>query len=694
MKTSKFFMYRRILLLVSFIITNIGVSAQRQVPDIVTDTVFSTHPSFLICTVGGIDSVTIDIQIPGGMIPDSIYLNSLYRTLTPANLSDGRLYLKSSCGYFDTMFCSIPLPGLCIHQGVFNDASSLSCIPFSCSPQTVSFTTYVTRVSGTSGCISYNSTEPFGVFLKGKPSTFANFSIAADLNQPQQFTLTDLSLSRPGATYDWSWGDGTHDTTRYPSHVYADSGSYTVCLTITDQCVTDTYCDSSVHGVRAFNVVNPEGKNIVKGMMVKVKGATEAKLVKPDSSGQFVVLTTDTDSVHTTFLNVSSIYTAIPSEHYSNFTSLNRKDSTGYAFAPELAKRDIRIKMYSYSNHRPGQSVIYYIDYSNAGSDTVAAGRVIMVRDSNLIFTSASPVQSGISGDSIIWDYTDLAYGEKRSIAVYLNVPPLPTVSLGQMLYSRAILEPLLPNQDTLENYAFVNIAVRGSYDPNDKQAFIGDLTSKQVANGQYLTYMIRFQNTGNDTAFKVVIRDTLDNNLDVNTLEVISASHAYEINLLANNVLAFTFNHILLADSNVNEPASHGYITYRVKPKNSLLPGATISNTAHIYFDFNLPVVTNTTLTTVTSPVAVEVMQETGQNLFLYPNPAKTRIYVYTPEAPVNEHTTSSIVNVLGKVVQEETMKWTGATSIDIKNLPAGIYFIRLQSKGGWSAVKRFLKE
>lgn len=46
-------------------------------------------------------------------------------------------------------------------------------------------------------------------------------------------------------SYYWDWGDGTHDTTAYPSHTYATAGFYTICLTITDSAgCSSIHCDS------------------------------------------------------------------------------------------------------------------------------------------------------------------------------------------------------------------------------------------------------------------------------------------------------------------------------------------------------------------------------------------------------------------------------------------------------------------
>jgi hypothetical protein len=79
----------------------------------------------------------------------------------------------------------------------------------------------------------------------------------------------------------------------------------------------------------------------------------------------------------------------------------------------------------------------------------------------------------------------------------------------------------------------------------------------------------------------------------------MVSSSHlnTYTID---DNKLTWAFNNINLPDSNINEPASHGYIAYRIKPKSTVTIGDTIHNTAGIYFDFNLPVATNNAQTIV----------------------------------------------------------------------------------------------
>jgi hypothetical protein len=55
-------------------------------------------------------------------------------------------------------------------------------------------------------------------------------------------TFTDLSS---GATHwFWSFGDGFFSDLKDPVHVFNLTGKYRVCLTVGDNCTSETFCDS------------------------------------------------------------------------------------------------------------------------------------------------------------------------------------------------------------------------------------------------------------------------------------------------------------------------------------------------------------------------------------------------------------------------------------------------------------------
>ena len=148
-------------------------------------------------------------------------------------------------------------------------------------------------------------------------------------------------------------------------------------------------------------------------------------------------------------------------------------------------------------------------------------------------------------------------------------------------------------------------VELTGAYDPNDKRAIPAGYGSERLIDRDWeLDYTIRFQNTGNDTAFTVVVVDTIASTLDLSTLRVGAASHDFVWSLNPNRELTYTFNNILLPDSTTNLAGSNGFFQFFIKPHEDVPYGSIIENQAAIYFDFNEPIYTNTTFQTIRTPI------------------------------------------------------------------------------------------
>lgn len=168
---------------------------------------------------------------------------------------------------------------------------------------------------------------------------------------------------------------------------------------------------------------------------------------------------------------------------------------------------------------------------------------------------------------------------------------------------------------------------VIGSYDPNDKHGYPKGVGEQHfIERGQDIEYHIRFQNTGTDTAFTVVVEDVLAPELDISSLRMGSSSHPYSLEIHGIDTLRFTFNNILLPDSSANEPGSHGFLKFRISQKPDLPLGTVIENTAAIFFDFNEVVITNTVTHTLgenyLEVVAVPEPMIPGLKVTVAPNP------------------------------------------------------------------------
>ncbi len=165
-----------------------------------------------------------------------------------------------------------------------------------------------------------------------------------------------------------------------------------------------------------------------------------------------------------------------------------------------------------------------------------------------------------------------------------------------------------------------------GSYDPNDKASFPKGYGEEHLIKPNIeIEYKIRFQNTGTDTAFNVVIEDTLSTFLDAATVRPGVSSHPYHFELTQEGLLIFSFDNIMLPDSNINEVASHGFVKFKVDQLADLPDGTLINNEAAIYFDFNDAVWTNTAFLKVQRDAVIintENIFEEGVAVDIYPNP------------------------------------------------------------------------
>ena len=227
---------------------------------------------------------------------------------------------------------------------------------------------------------------------------------------------------------------------------------------------------------------------------------------------------------------------------------------------------------------------------------------------------------------------------------------------------------------------------VTGSYDPNDKRGFPTGTTAQHfvLPNGQ-INYVIRFQNTGSDTAFTVVVRDTLDTDLNIFSVQSGAASHNYNFRMYGPRVLEWTFNNILLPDSTTDEAGSHGFVSFTVDQLKNLADGTKINNSADIYFDFNAPVITNKTLHTVHRNVQWMVGEENKdiknkeQRLSIVPNPNKG-IFKVSYNNEVLGNVNIQIYNVLGSKVYESHSSKNDIIfnkEINLQNQPKGVYTV-----------------
>ena len=174
---------------------------------------------------------------------------------------------------------------------------------------------------------------------------------------------------------------------------------------------------------------------------------------------------------------------------------------------------------------------------------------------------------------------------------------------------------------------------IRGSYDPNEKTAKPdGDNKGLPILPNTELQYFIHFQNTGNDTAFRVEIQDVIRKDVfNIETLRPGPSSHPYKMHYQRDS-LKFIIDPIALPDSTTNEKESQGYVSFYIKQKADLPDFTEISNRANIIFDHNPAIVTNTLKHIVRYPEIKNTSvtwDPTRLQIVLSPNPSKGRFII-----------------------------------------------------------------
>ncbi|HFA49330.1 MAG TPA: T9SS type A sorting domain-containing protein [Bacteroidetes bacterium] len=238
---------------------------------------------------------------------------------------------------------------------------------------------------------------------------------------------------------------------------------------------------------------------------------------------------------------------------------------------------------------------------------------------------------------------------------------------------------------------------VVGSYDPNDKRGYPLGLTDEHlIGPGQDLEYKIRFQNTGTDTAFTVVVQDVLPAELDITSLRPGASSHPYKMEILGSDTLVFRFENILLPDSNSNEALSHGFIKFRVSLSANAQTGDLIENEAAIFFDFNDAVLTNRTLHKIgeqSFPTpSVEAVRPALAHAIV-PNPTSGEATLLLSDNLDFRKMNIRFYDVTGQPVLSEQLH-SPSTPLHLQALPPGIYFYKIKMENGMTGEGKVVRK
>ena len=304
------------------------------------------------------------------------------------------------------------------------------------------------------------------------------------------------------------------------------------------------------------------------------------------------------------------------------------------------------------------------------------SGQVVVTVSGNVSYVAPAlgALTPSVSGN--VFTYTIADFGTVNMLSDFgLKFLTNITAVAGDTVCVNVVVSPTAGDNNTANNIYDYCYLVVASMDPNFKEVYPVDV---EVPFQDWLTYTIHFQNTGTAPAFNIRLTDTLDANLDLETFSLINFSH-YSTTSLKGNVLTVHFPNIMLPDSSVSQDSSQGFVQYRIKPKANLPLGTEIKNTAYIYFDFNAPVVTNTTINEFVGPSGIHAAVGNRQTpITVFPNPFKSTINVFYDGQFVFE-----LFDVSGRIVFSQELK-TAICKLEASSLSSGIYLWKATTKKG----------
>lgn len=372
-------------------------------------------------------------------------------------------------------------------------------------------------------------------------------------------------------------------------------------------------------------------------------------------------------------------FTFLPTSATISFVNDNNNFITqNFCVTPSGIHSDLEIVIAPISKARPGFNAVYKIVYKNKGNQNLSGNVNFQYNDENLDFVSATTVPDSQLTGNLVWNYTNLMPFESRSVNVTLNVnspTETPGVNIDDVLSFTAIANPVSGDETISDNTFQFNQTVVGSFDPNDKTCIEGIIVSPTKI-GDYLHYNINFENTGTFQAENIVVKDVIDvAKFDINTLQVIYASHPV-VTRVSGGKTEFIFENINLGAS------QKGNVVFKIKTKSNLVVGNSVSNLANIYFDYNFPIVTNTSTTAFQVLSNYDFVLDSSVTVF--PNPTKYNINI----SAISNIKTVQVYDVQGRLLETGLYNSNNVT-LDLSRSNNGIYLLKIITDNGLSFQK-----
>lgn len=447
-------------------------------------------------------------------------------------------------------------------------------------------------------------------------------------------------------------------------------------------CHVGSYCNFTPGG-RFYTVqgnikfdINNDGCDISEinypNLNFSISDGTTSRTFIADQSGNYLIPIQGSQHTFVPILENPAYFNVSPNSVTVDFPSEESPFTQNFCVTANGIHSDVEVIITPLIPARPGFDATYLLAFRNKGNQ-VENGVVSLTFDETVInFVSASLPANNQTNNSFTWNFTDLAPFESQTVEVVFNVNgpmEVPAVNIDDILNFTANIA--IDNADeTLDDNTFeLNQIVVGAYDPNDKTCLQGEIISPGHV-GEYIHYLIRFENTGNYPAENIVVKDEIDlTKFDITTLVPLRGSHSFYTRV-KDNIVEFIFENINL---DFNDETNDGYVVFKIKTKPDLTIGQSFSNYADIYFDYNFPITTNTYVTQIQLLGLEKYEFENG--LLIYPNPATDILTIRSQNDAVIQSV--EVYNVSG----QQVLDGKNNMILDVSDLQTGTYIIKIQT-------------
>ncbi|MFC7773672.1 DUF7619 domain-containing protein [Flavobacterium sp. GCM10027622] len=338
---------------------------------------------------------------------------------------------------------------------------------------------------------------------------------------------------------------------------------------------------------------------------------------------------------------------------------------------------------------RPGFDAFYKVVYKNKGNQMLSGNVMLNFNDTVLDLVSSVPSPDLQTTGQYTFNFANLLPFEQREIAIVFNVNSsveTPAVNSGDVLNFTVLVNPTASDETPADNQFVYNQIVVNACDPNDKICLEGNVESPTKI-GDYLHYIINFENVGTASAVNVVVKDVIDaNKFDEESIQVLNSSHPVETKIKGNNV-EFVFKNInLAAPVNGGETGGRGNVVFKIKTKDNLVSGDEVANKADIFFDYNAPITTNFATTVFQTLDLDDVAWD--NSVKVYPNPTRNSVNIKSARMIKS----IQLFDVQGRLLLNKITNQTDDV-LELQTKPSGLYFVKVFTEDGLK-IEKVIKE